>query len=90
MKPKSRVKKKIPALKTDNAAEDFIMREDLTAFELSGARAVRFEFEKKAARVNMRLPQQLLDAVKKQAARRGIPYQRFIRAALERAVGVLR
>ena len=33
----------------------------------------------------MRLPQQLLDAVKEEAKRRGIPYQRFIREALERA-----
>jgi predicted DNA binding CopG/RHH family protein len=47
---------------------------------------VRFEFQKKAARVNMRLPEPLLDAVKKRAASRGIPYQRFIREALEDAV----
>lgn len=81
------MKKKIPALKNDKAAEDFVLREDLRSYDLSGARAVRFEFDKKAARVNMRLPQKLLDAVKKQAQRRGIPYQRFIREALERAVG---
>jgi predicted DNA binding CopG/RHH family protein len=34
----------------------------------------------------MRLPKSLLDAVKGQAARQQIPYQRFIRAVLERAV----
>jgi len=80
------MKKKIPVFKTDKAAEVFVAREDLTKYDLSGARPVRFEFEKKAARVNMRLPQPLLDAVKKQAKRRGIPYQRFIREALEQAV----
>jgi predicted DNA binding CopG/RHH family protein len=84
------MKKKIPAFKTDKAAQDFVMREDLRAYDLSGAKPVRFEFEKKGARINMRLPQQLLDAVKKQADRRGIPYQRFIREALERAVSALK
>jgi predicted DNA binding CopG/RHH family protein len=34
----------------------------------------------------MRLPEPLLEAVKKRAASRGIPYRRFIREALEDAV----
>jgi predicted DNA binding CopG/RHH family protein len=34
----------------------------------------------------MRLPADLLKAVKNTAARRGVPYQRFIRQALERAI----
>jgi predicted DNA binding CopG/RHH family protein len=34
----------------------------------------------------MRLPRPLLDAVKATAAQAGIPYQRFIRQALEIAV----
>ena len=80
------MEKKIPALKTDKDAEAFVADADLTEYDLSGATPVRFEFEKKAARVNMRLPQSLLDAVKDRARRRGIPYQRFIREALERAV----
>jgi predicted DNA binding CopG/RHH family protein len=48
---------------------------------------VRFEFAPKAARVNMRLPTPLLDAVKAKAKGLGMPYQRFIRQALEQAVG---
>ena len=59
---------------------------ELANYDLSGARPVRFEFEKKSARVNMRLPQPLLDALKARAKQRGIPYQRFIREALEQAV----
>ena len=47
---------------------------------------MKFEFEKKSARVNMRLPEPLLEAVKEGARKRGIPYQRFIRDALEQAV----
>ncbi len=80
------MKKKIPTFKTDREAERFIDTADLSDYDLSGARPVRFEFEKKDARVNMRLPQPLLDALKERAKQRGIPYQRLIREALERAV----
>jgi len=53
---------------------------------LSGFTPTRFEFERKSARVNMRVPAALLGAVKARARARGIPYQRFIREALERAL----
>jgi predicted DNA binding CopG/RHH family protein len=70
----------------DEEAERFVDTADLSEYDLSGARPVRFEFEKKSSRVNMRLPAPLLEAVKERARARGIPYQRFIREALERAV----
>jgi predicted DNA binding CopG/RHH family protein len=78
--------KKLPRLKTDKAAEDFVANADLTDYDLSGMRIVQFEFEAKSERVNMRLPRTLLDAVKARAAKQGIPYQRYIRQALESAV----
>ena len=78
--------KRIPTFKSDKAAEDFVATADLSEYDLSGAKLVRFEFEPKAARVNMRLPAPLLAAVKQHARVRGIPYQRFIREALERAL----
>jgi predicted DNA binding CopG/RHH family protein len=77
---------KIPTFKSDEEAERFVETADLRDYDLSGARPVRFEFEKKASRVNMRLPDSLLEAVKARAKARGIPYQRFIREALEQAV----
>ncbi len=80
------MKKTIPTFKTDREAERFVDTAELADYDLSGARPVRFEFEKKSARVNMRLPQPLLDALKARAKRRGIPYQRLIREALEQAV----
>ena len=80
------MKKKIPIFHSDEEAERFVETADLTEYDLSQFRPVRFEFEKKAARVNMRLPQALLNAVKERAQARGIPYQRFIREALEQAV----
>ena len=78
--------KKLPKLRTDKAAEDFVANADLTEYDLSNMRIVRFEFEPKTERVNMRLPRTLLDAVKARAAKQGIPYQRYIRQALESAV----
>jgi predicted DNA binding CopG/RHH family protein len=79
------MKRKVPKLTSDEEAEAFLAQ-DLSDLDFSQFKPVRFEFEKKAARVNMRLPQTLLDAVKKRAGARKIPYQRFIREALEKAV----
>jgi len=80
------MKRKLPRFKSDKAAEDFVAEADLTDYDLSGMRPIRFEFQPKSERVNMRLPRQLLDAVQASAARKGIPYQRFIRQVLEDAV----
>jgi predicted DNA binding CopG/RHH family protein len=80
------MKKRIPSFQTDEEAERFVATADLTDYDLSGGIPVIFEFEKKTARINMRLPDTLLKAVKERATSRGIPYQRFIREALERAV----
>jgi len=80
------MKKKLPRLKSDTEAEAFVDKADLTEFDLSRMRELRFEFSPKTERVNMRLPKSLLDAVKAQAARQQIPYQRFIRAVLEQAI----
>jgi predicted DNA binding CopG/RHH family protein len=80
------MKKRLPKLKSDKEAEDFVVHSDLTQYDLSGMRMVRFEFQPKDERVNMRLPKPLLEAVKKTAAAAGMPYQRFIRQALEAAV----
>ena len=85
-KTKPRKLKKLPILKTDAQAERFVEAADLAEYDLSGFRPVRFEFEKKDARLNMRLPEPLLTALKARAKKRGIPYQRLVREALERAV----
>jgi predicted DNA binding CopG/RHH family protein len=80
------MKRKLPRLATDAEAEAFVESADLSGFDLSGLTPTRFEFARKEARVNMRLPGELLVAVKTAAARAGMPYQRFIRRALEQAV----
>ena len=76
----------IPKLTTDTEAEAFL-DQALSDLDFSQFKPVRFEFGRKDARVNMRLPQPLLEAVKTRAAAIGVPYQRFIRQALEAAVG---
>ena len=78
--------KPLPRLKSDAEAERFVDTADLSDYDLSGFGPARFEFEKKSAQVNLRMPEGLLKAVKERAKKRGIPYQRFIRKALERAL----
>jgi predicted DNA binding CopG/RHH family protein len=80
------MKKKIPIFRTDAAAERFVETADLAKYDLAGFTPARFEFEKKAAQINMRVPKLLLDAVKKRAKARGIPYTRFVREAMELAL----
>jgi predicted DNA binding CopG/RHH family protein len=79
------MKRRVPRMTTDEEAEAFL-EQDLSDLDFAQFKPVRFEFERKDARVNMRLPEALLEAVKERARARGIPYQRFIREALERAV----
>jgi predicted DNA binding CopG/RHH family protein len=81
------MKKKIPAFKSERAAAAFVSKADLSRYDLSGAQMVRFEMKRKDKSINLRLPEELYDAVRQRAARAGLPYQRFIRLALENAVG---
>ena len=80
------MKKKLPTLTSDKEAEEFVANADLTEFDLSGMTVMRFELKPKNKSVNLRLPEQLLTTVRNRAKRIGIPYQRFIRMALENAV----
>ncbi|HEX5845724.1 MAG: CopG family antitoxin [Rhodoplanes sp.] len=80
------MRKKLPKLRSDKAAEAFVATADLTQYDLSGLTPVRFEFKPKTERVNMRLSKELLENVKARAAKAGVSYQRYIRLALERAV----
>jgi predicted DNA binding CopG/RHH family protein len=77
--------RRVPRLQTDEEAEAFL-EQDLSDLDFSQFKLAHFEFEPKAAQLNMRLPQPLLDAVKARAKARGIPYTRFVREALETAL----
>jgi predicted DNA binding CopG/RHH family protein len=80
------MQKKIPTFKSDRAAAVFVEKADLTHYDLSGAQLTRFEIRTKNKSINLRLSEELYEAVRKRAARAGVPYQRFIRLTLERAV----
>jgi predicted DNA binding CopG/RHH family protein len=80
------MKKTIPTFETDKEAEEFVATADLSQYDLSGGQVMRFELKPKNVSVNLRLPEQLLEAVRGRAKRVGVPYQRFIRMALERAL----
>jgi predicted DNA binding CopG/RHH family protein len=75
--------RKVPRLKTDEEAEAFL-NQDLSDLDFSQFKTAHFEFEKKSERINMRVPKPLLDALKKRASHRGIPYTRYIREIMER------
>ena len=78
------MKRNVPRMTTDEEAEAFL-EQDLSDLDFSQFKPVKFEFQVKAARLNMRLPVPLLDAVKARAKARGVPYTRFIREVLEQA-----
>lgn len=86
MKRKKPRLKKLPALKSDEAAERFVATADLSQYDLSGMVPVRFEFKPKTERVNMRFSKELLKTVKTRAARVGVSYQRYIRLMVEKGM----
>ena len=77
--------RKLPRIRTDEEAEAVLMQ-DLSDLDFSQFKPHHFEFDKKEAPVNMRVPQPLLDAVKDRAKARGIPYTRYIRMLMERDI----
>jgi predicted DNA binding CopG/RHH family protein len=80
------MRKKFPVLKTDEEAEAFLAQ-DLSDYLHSGNfKPMRFEFQPKEKSVNLRISEDLRKAVQASAKREGIPSQRYIRQALERAV----
>ncbi len=76
---------RVPKMTTNEEAEAFLMQ-DLSDLDFSQFKRVPFEFEKKEAQVNMRIPQSLLDSVKDKAKARGIPYTRYIRMLMEQDI----
>jgi len=80
------MKKRIPEFKSDNEAEEFLEKDLTDYIDLKNFRKVSFEFQPKTKKVNIRFPEKLLDAVRKEAKRQGIPYQKFIRQAVEHSL----
>ena len=79
------MRRKVPRLTSDETAEAFL-EQDLSDLDFSQFKPGQLEFERKDARLTMRVPQPMLDAVKRRARARGIPYQRFVREAIQQAL----
>lgn len=80
------MKKQFPKISTDEEAMRFVDQADLSEYDFSGFKPMRFELEPKSKSVTMRLPQSLFDALKARAEQENIPYQRLIRLAIEREI----
>jgi predicted DNA binding CopG/RHH family protein len=78
--------KLVPVMTTDAEAEAFL-DQDLSDLDPAQFKPLTWESAPKSARVNMRLPEALIAAIKAHAKLRGVPYQRLIREALERELG---
>jgi predicted DNA binding CopG/RHH family protein len=78
--------KQFPTFTTDEEAERFVDQADLSEYDFSGFKPMRFELEKKTRQINLRVPDALLVALKAHAKERQLPYQRIIREAIEQAI----
>ncbi|HKN11605.1 MAG TPA: BrnA antitoxin family protein [Candidatus Binatus sp.] len=77
------MRKKLPVLKSDKEAENFLDQDLSDYISAENFASFQFEFRPKQKSVNLRISEELLNAVRAVAHRRGIPYQRYIRQALE-------
>lgn len=78
--------RKLPALRSDKEAEQ-LLDQDLSEYiSAENLAPFPFEYRPKQKSVNLRISEELLGAVRAAARRRGIPYQRYIRQALELAL----
>jgi predicted DNA binding CopG/RHH family protein len=75
--------KKFLKMTTDKDAEN-ILNQDLSEYiNKENFKKVTFEFEPKDKTITLRLSDPLLNSVQDVAKKRGVPYQRIIRMAIE-------
>jgi predicted DNA binding CopG/RHH family protein len=78
--------RKLPIFKNDREAENFLDQDLSDYISAENFAPFQFEFRPKQKSVNLRISEELLNAVRAVAHRRGIPYQRYIRQTLEAAL----
>jgi len=78
--------KKFPVHKSDEEAERFVSEADLSEYDFSGFKPAQFEFKKKSARLELRLPDEQLAALKQAAKKQGIPYTRLVRQFIDQGM----
>jgi predicted DNA binding CopG/RHH family protein len=81
------MKKILPKMTSDEDAEN-ILEQDLSDYlNEDNFKSVSFEFKPKNKTINLRVPEELLEKVKTVSQKEGIPYQRYIRRAIEQSLG---
>ena len=75
--------RKFPDLRSDDEADAWLQSADLSEYDLSGMKKVRFELARKDASISLRLPAALLATLRANAARANMPTQRLIRMMIE-------
>ena len=78
--------KPFPDFQSDEEAEEFVATADLSQYDFSQFKPMRFEFGQKAAQLNLEMPQDLIDAVKLKAEAKGVPLSRYVRLLMEQDV----
>ncbi len=73
-------------MKTDKEAERFLDSDLSEYIDKENFLPTTFEFAPKDKSINLRLSEDLLQAIKKASKRRGMSYQKYIREALERSL----
>ena len=81
--------KQFKSLKTDQAAIDEVSDIDLSEYDLSQFKPVAFEFQKKSARLELRIPEEQLALLKTLAKGEGIPYTRLVRRFIDQGMQAL-
>lgn len=87
MQEQSPILKKIPDLETEDEIDEWLTNADLSEYDLTPIKVVTFELAPKDSAISLRLPAELLSAVKARSAETRIPVQRLIRAAIEDFLG---
>jgi len=81
--------RKFRSLDTDQAAIDEVSDIDLSEHDLSQFKPVAFEFQKKSARLELRIPEEQLALLKLLAKKEGIPHTRLVRQFIEQGMQTL-
>ena len=79
--------KRLPKFATDEEMEAFLEGDLSEYLTPENFQPVQAEAARKDKSINLRISQRLLEAVRKEADSQGVPYQRFIRQAIVRALG---
>lgn len=75
--------KRLPKIRTDAKAESLLKKDIGEFLNKKNFKRVSFEFEPKTKSISLRLSESLLKALKQEAKKRGINYQKLIREAVE-------